>query len=96
MKVRTIREYEDDKSKVVAVGTVIERPDAYWLIGLEHAVAIDDEARQWQATFESQRKRRMSAVEFAAKQAQAQYLADVQAAEKERQAEFESILLEGT
>jgi hypothetical protein len=96
MKVRTIREYEDDKGNVIAIGTVIERPDAYWLIGLEHAIAVDDEAKEWQATFESQRKRRRTAVELAAKQAQEQYLADVQAADKERHAEFESILLEGT
>lgn len=96
MKVRTIREYDDDKGNVVAVGTIVERPDAYWLIGLEHAEAVDDEAKQWQAMFEAQRKRRVSAIEASAKAAAAQYLADQQAADKERQAEFASILLEGT
>ena len=94
MKVRTIREINDDKGNPIPIGTINDRPDSHFWIGLGNAVAVDDEARAWEAVYKSQQDRRRSAVELAARQAQEQYLADTQAAEKERQAEFEAILLE--
>ena len=96
MKVRTIREINDDKGNVIPIGTINERPDSYFWIGLGNAVAVDDEAKAWEAIYEGQRQRSRATVQRAAKEAQDKYLADAEAAEKERQAEFESILLEGT
>lgn len=96
MKVRLIHDVDDGSGTVLKKGQVNERPDSYWWLDLGIAEPIDDEAKAHQAKIDARNERLRNRVKSQVEEMQAQLREQREAAEREKLADFEQLLREGT
>jgi predicted ribosome quality control (RQC) complex YloA/Tae2 family protein len=102
MKVRLTKQI-DTADGPLKPGELIERPDAFWLLRLEVAEPVDDEAKAEFAQLEAARKGRQDRIRVMAEEQAKQQRAieeataklteqERKAEEEQRHAEFEAVL----